>query len=319
MGTVLKLELSGFATGAIALFLSAISPSVGLAQSSGLGLKHTVAVDSFGAAELTSGGAAADSLVALLSDELTGDGRFIVVERSGLGSIQTEQQLGTQGAANAETSAKANQLIGASLLVRGAVTKFNPNAGGGGLNLGGASAAGGLLSLGGGVKTNKATMEISLRLIDTTTGQVLATAIGQGSASSTGLNGGLVNNRTGMTVGADTFRATAIGKAAQDAIHIAVGKLAAGLGNVPWSAMVVDDRDGVVYVNAGTNENVQPGLTLGAFHKGEVMTDPGTGQVLDVHMDKVGTIQVDSVREKISLAHIVSGGAPARGDMLKAE
>ena len=58
---------------------------------------------------------------------------------------------------------------------------------------------------------------------------------------------------------------------------------------------------------------------MGAYHKGEVMTDPGTGQVLDVAMDKVGTVQVDTVRDKISIAHVVSGGAPARGDMLKIE
>ena len=301
---------------ALALGLAAIAPGAGFAQGAP-GLKHTIAVDSFGASELTQGGVAADSLTALLTDELTADGRFIVVERNGLSSVQTEQQLGSQGAATSETSAKANQMIGASLLIRGAVTKFNANAGGGGLSLSGAG--GGLMGLGGGMKTNKATMEVSLRLIDSTTGQVLATAVGDGSASSKDINAGLTNNRTGATVGTNAFKATPIGKAAQDAIHIAVGKLGAGLANVPWSALVVDDRDGKVYINAGADQNVQAGQTMGAYHKGQVMTDPGTGAVLDVAMDKVGTIQVDTVRDKISIAHVVSGGAPARGDMLKVE
>ncbi len=300
---------------AAAIVLAGAAPALAQAPS---GLKHTVAVDQFGAAELTQGAAAGDSLTAMLTDELIADGHFIVVERQGLGAIQTEQQLG-QGAATGGAPAKTNQLIGASLLVRGAVTKFNANAGGSSMSLGGFSGAGGLLGAGGGVKSNKATMEISLRLIDTTTGQVLATALGQGSASSHDVNAGLTNNRTGGTLGADTFRATPIGKAAQDAIHIAVGKLAAGLGNVPWTALVVDNRAGVIYINAGADQNVQPGLTMGAYHKGEVITDPGTGAVLDVAMDKVGVIQVDTVKEKLSLAHVVSGNAPARGDMLKAE
>ncbi len=302
---------------ALAIVMSAATPAAVLAQGAPSGLKHTIAVDSFGASEITQGGVAGDSLTALLTDELTADGRFIVVERAGLGSIQTEQQLGTQGSATAATSAKTNQLIGASLLVRGAVTKFNPNAGGGGLSLSGAG--GGLMGLGGGMKTSKATMEISLRLIDSTTGQVVGTAVGEGSATSKDVNAGLTNNRTGATMGTNAFKSTPIGKAAQDAIHIAVGKLGASLANVPWSALVVDDRDGKVYVNAGADQNVQAGLTMGAYHKGEVMTDPGTGAVLDVAMNKVGIIQVDTVRDKISIAHVVSGDPPARGDMLKAE
>ena len=299
------------------LVLAGASISPALAQTA-LGLKHTVGVDAFGGGELTEGAASADSLNALLTDALINDGRFIVVERAGLGGVQGEQQLGTTGAATAGTVAKANQLIGAGLLVRGAVTKFSSAAGGGGLSLGG-SFGGGLLGAGGGMKTNKAVMTISLRLIDTTTGQVLATATGEGSATSKDVNAGLTNNRTGATLGTNAFKATPVGRAAEIAIDQAVGKLSAGLGNVPWSALVVDDRAGVVYINAGADQNVQPGLMLGVDRKGETLTDPGTGEVLDVAMTKVGTIQVDAVREKISTAHIVSGGAPVRGDILKVQ
>ena len=98
-----------------------------------------------------------------------------------------------------------------------------------------------------------------------------------------------------------------------------MAKLGDGLARAPWSAMVVDDRSGVVYVNAGADQNVQPGLTLAAFRKGEVLTDPASGEVLDVQMTKVGVVQVDAVREKISTAHIVSGDPPARGDFLKVQ
>lgn len=299
------------------LVLAGASAPPALAQAA-LGLKHTVGVDAFGGGELTEGAASPDSLNALLTDALISDGHFIVVERAGLGSVQTEQQLGTTGMATAATAAKTNQMIGAGLLVRGAVIKFSSAAGGGGLTLGG-SFGGGLLGAGGGAKTNKAVMTVSLRLIDTTTGQVLATATGEGSATSKEVNAGLTNNRTGATLGTNAFKATPVGKAAEVAIDQAVGKLAAGLGNVPWSALVVDDRAGVVYINAGADQNVQPGLTLGVDRKGETLTDPGTGAVLDVQMTRIGTIQIDAVREKISTAHIVSGGAPVRGDMLRVD
>ena len=296
---------------------AAAQPAPSPAAPAGPGLKHTIAVESFGGGELTQGAATAESLAALLTDALSNDGRFIVVERAALGNIQMEQQLGKEGAATQGAVAKTGQLIGAGLYVRGSVTKFSAAAAGNGLSFGGPSIGG--FGRGGGGGTSKATMTISLRVIDTTTGQVLATYSGDGSASSHNTNIGITNNRTGATVGTSNFAATPVGKAAQEAIGVAVGKLAANLGNVPWSALVVDDRSGVVYLNAGADQNVQPGLTLTDYRKGEVMTDPGSGEVLDVQMTKVAVVQIDAVREKISTAHIVSGDPPARGDMLKAQ
>ncbi len=228
------------AASAAVLILAGAAASTALAQpaQAGLALKHTVGVDAFGGGELTEGAASADSLNALLTDALINDGHFIVVERAGLGSVQTEQQLGTTGMATTGTVAKTNQMIGAGLLVRGAVIKFSSAAGGSGLSLGG-SFGGGLLGAGGGAKTSKAVMTVSLRLIDTTTGQVLATATGEGSATSKSVNAGLTDNRTGATVGTNAFKATPVGKAAEIAIDQAVGKLAAGLGKSPgppwWS------------------------------------------------------------------------------------
>jgi len=39
--------------------------------------------------------------------------------------------------------------------------------------------------------------------------------------------------------------------------------------------------------------------------------------VLDVLLSPVGVVKVQSVRDKISIATVVSGGAPERGDMVK--
>jgi curli biogenesis system outer membrane secretion channel CsgG len=280
------------------------------------GLKKTISVDQFEAADAVGGTVTADGLTAMLVEALARDGRFVVVERPGLASVQAEQALGTSGSATAETSAKTNQMIGASVIVRGAVTKYQPAAGGGGLNLGGLP-MGSMLGGEVGLNRQQAVLVISLRLIDTTTGQVISTASAEGRASSNSANATLIQPRTGAMVGGSAFANSPIGKAAQDAIVKAVVQIDGAMRAEPWSALVVDDVDGKVYVNAGADRNLKTGTQLGVYHKGKVLTDPGTGAVLDVEMAKIGVIQIDAVRDKLSTATLVSGAAPARGDLLK--
>lgn len=297
----------------LAIFAMAPPAAIGQPAASpvAIGLKKTVAVDTFGGAELTAGMIASDGLTAILTDILIKDGRFVVVERQALGSIQTEQQLGQSGAATVETAAQVNRLIGASYLLKGAITKYNPAAGGGGLSIGGMS------GLGAGLRTNKATVAISLRLIDTTTGQIVATVNAEGSATSQDADAGLVGRRCGSTLGVSAFRGTSLGKAVEDAIRKAVDQIALDLGGVPWSGLIVDNRGGMIYLNAGSKQNVQAGMVFGVYRRGEVFTDPGTGAVLDVAIERLGSIRVDTVREKISIGQVVDGQPPARGDLIK--
>ncbi len=300
---------------ALALTCGVIQPA--LAQTSPTDLKKTIAVDTFGGSELTAGTVSADGLSAMLTDILINDGRFVVVERQALGSIQVEQQLGAGGSARSETAAQSGALTGASLLIKGAITKYNPNAGGGGLSVGGMPS--GVFGAGAGVRTRKTTVSISLRLIDTTTGQVLGTVNADGSASGQQADAGLVNNNNGSTIGANAFRETAVGKAVQDAILKAVNQIVLNAGGVPWSGLVVENRGGLIYINAGTNQNVRSGMTFGVYRKGEPLIDPGTGLVLDLSSERLGSIRVESVREKFSIGRLVDGQEPARGDMLRPE
>ena len=279
------------------------------------GLKKTVAVDTFQAAEAVGGSVTADGMTAMLTEALVKDGRFLLVERPGLSSIQTEQALAKSGASTG-TAAGGGQLIGASAIVRAAVTKYEAAAGGQSLQVGGLP-FGSMLGSQLGLKNQKAVMEISLRLIDTTTGQIISIAKAEGSASSTNVDASLVNNRSGANVGLGGFHATPIGQAGEDAIRKAVFLINEGMRNVPWTATVVQAEQGTVFVNAGLDRNVEPGLKLAVFRKGKVLTDPATGEVLDVQMDRVGLIQVNTVRDKVSVASVVEGDSPQRGDILK--
>lgn len=274
----------------------------------------TVAVDQFLAGESLGGTTTGDGLTAILIDALVRDGHFVVVERTGVATVQMEQALGTTGAAAADTAVKPGQLIGASAIIRGAVIKFDPASGGAGISVGGFG-LGSLLPTAG-VKRQSAKLEVAIRIIDSSTGQIVASFTAAGSAGTTSTDIGVANQKTGMSVGTSAFTSTPVGQAAQDAIAKCVGKIVDAMRAVPWSSAVVDASEGRVYVAGGMDRHLRPGLVLLVVRKGKVFTDPTTGRVLDVEITNIGTIRIDEVRERMSVATLVDGAAPARGDMV---
>ncbi len=201
--------------------------------------------------------------------------------------------------------------------MRATVTKFEANAGGGGVQLGGVPGMNlGRFTPTAGLNGQHALVEISLRLIDTTTGQIIGTAKAEGKASSRKVDLGVTDQSTGATLGTSAFKTTPLGQAAQTAIDAAVEKIALGTAGTPWSAQVVEAENGSAYVSAGSNQNLGVGAVLHVFHKSKTLTDPSTGAVLEVLMDDVGSMQVQEVHEKVSVAKML-GGTAARGDIVK--
>jgi hypothetical protein len=207
-------------------------------------------------------------------------------------------------------------MIGANIIVRGTVTKFNPQAGGGQINVGGANLFGGGVGDTLGLSHQEAEVGITLRLIDSTTGQVISSVQAEGTASSNGVQAD-VYTHSGMEIGGQAFNSTPLGKASQDAIRKCVQQIVLVAANTPWSALVADDVNGQVYITAGADANMQMGTTLHVYHRSRTVTDPSTGVVLDTLYDPVGTVQVTQVRDKISIASVSSGSAPQRGDVVK--
>lgn len=149
------------------------------------------------------GGAGSD-LSSMLTNELAGTEKFKVVERSKLGHVLDEQDLGASGRVNKSTAAKVGKLTGAQYLVMGTVSAFTENSsgGGGGINFKG-------FSLGG--KKNDAYMAIDLRVVDTTTGEVSFTRTVEARSTSYGIHGsGYVK---GLSGGLGKYENTPTGKA----------------------------------------------------------------------------------------------------------
>lgn len=266
------------------------------------GPKKIIAVSSFKSSVGIDAGAG-EGLCAMLSEELMGTGRFMVVERAQLGSLIDEQDLGAEGRTNPQTAAKIGEMLGASILVMGTVTQFEQTAtstgGGVGIPIPGVGAVG----LGG--KKSTGYVKINLRLVDTTTGQILSTATADGTF--TGKAGGGAAYIKGFSVAGSKERNEPVGQAAEDAIKKAVAFIENNMANVPFAAKVAEVDGSSVYINAGSNRNVQTGLVLNAYAVVKEIKDPDTGLILDSIKEKTGSIEVVSVQENLSICKIVDG------------
>jgi len=250
-----------------------------------------------------------EGLTEMLASELFKTGRFIMVERAALAEIVKEQELGQTGLVRKETVAKVGELLGAQLLISGAVTEFEAQAKGGG---GGVGYRGLALQL----QTSSAHVAVDVRLVDSSTGQILSSMNAEASAQTMGL-GFAARTQQGLTFGSDAFQKTPLGQATREAIQKAVMQIIKEMEAVPWTGRVIQVKDSDVYVNAGANVNMKPGVKLAAYVKGEDLIDPATGLNLGSRDTHVGTVTLTEVQDKFSIGAFSGNGALKRGDLVK--
>ena len=153
-------------------------------------------------------------------DGLVNDGSVIVVERKKLDTVLAEQDLAHSDRANPDAArlAKLGKVYGVQYIVTGSITKFgteqkNYSAGAAGAMLGPV----GML----GFKKAKTEVGLSLRVIDTSTGEIVLSATGEGLSKKGG--GVSVNNLgkmaggMGFSMTSEDYRSSAIGEAQEKA------------------------------------------------------------------------------------------------------
>ncbi len=108
----------------------------------------------------------------LLTDRLVNGGQFNVVDRSRLNAVTGEHQLSASGEVDPQTAIKAGHMIGARYLVSGNILQFDQT-GASGANAG-SLLPGYLGAAAGGVSTHRVTIKVAVRVIDSRTGQIIA-------------------------------------------------------------------------------------------------------------------------------------------------
>ena len=169
----------------------------------------------------------------MLVDELVNDGSYRVIERKRLQALLAEQNFSNSERAepNAKTVASLGKMLGVKYLIVGSVTKFGTEDNS--KSVGGGAFGGGRFGLGRvGTKSGKANVAITARIIDVTTGEIMASAKGEATSKRSGLllaggGGGGSGGGGGISFGSSDFRSTILGEATEGAVKDTATKLVA--------------------------------------------------------------------------------------------
>ena len=259
-------------------------------------------------------------LSAMMVSALVESNRFIVVERANLQQVLSEQELKAQGLVHQGSGPELGRVIGVQILIYGAVTEFGPSDKGGGFSVGvSGGGGGGLASLLSGAlsrKTTSGTVALDIRLVDTTTGQIIETHRVKETISSSAwdISGGY----KGISLGTDRFYATPLGQASRGAVTKAVQYIARKANDTPWTALVVEYDADELYINAGGNSGLRAGDRFQIERITKILTDPATGNVLSIRKMVLGALELTGVEPKIAFGMFVplSDAKPERGDLV---
>lgn len=267
---------------------------------------HGAFVNKYGGWDQVGGG-----LAAMLVTELDRSGHFNVVDRGDLDSVLREQQYSESGLTAART-VRAGKLLGAQFLVRGSVTEFDDAESGGGISIGGSF--GGILGALS-PQSRSGHVTIDVRVIDTTTGQVVHSYTAESRISESAFAGSIGTKN--ISFGANQFDRTPLGKAARAAITESVQSIAGALATFSWEGAVAKVTGDLIYVNAGVDSGLTPGDVLTIHRVIDQVTDPVTGEVLGIETVELGYATVANVQQRYATARFTSPSLPYIGDVVK--
>jgi curli biogenesis system outer membrane secretion channel CsgG len=175
----------------------------------------------------------------LIVDGLVEDGSFRMIERKRLDAILAEQNFSNSDRADpsAASVAKIGKALGVKYLIVGSITKFGTEKKGMGVGGGGFGRIGGAIGTVG-TQKGKANVAIAVRMIDSSTGEIMASAKGDGTSQRSGLmlgGGGAGSGgggAGGFSMTSSDYRETILGEATEAAVKQVVEKLVAAKGRL---------------------------------------------------------------------------------------
>jgi curli biogenesis system outer membrane secretion channel CsgG len=248
---------------------------------------------------------------ALLTNRLTQDGKYTVVERANLDVIMKEQDFLQGNRAQQGSGAQMGKIKGADVFLMGDITTFGRDDQT--KQVGGVAGAFGSAIGGFGMKKkkSKAVVVIAYRLINATTGEVIVTAEARGESqrdsNSFKLGGsrGRAFGAGGAGMESSNFAETIIGEAVTkcvDKLGMALDEQAGQVqpAKIEISALVAKVTGAQVIFTAGKPNGVYEGQQLEVHKVIAEVKHPVTGEALETITEKVGDLTVSRVSDSIS-------------------
>lgn len=267
------------------------------------------------------GAGVADLITGELVESAQRLGTFRVVERDRLFEVLAEQDLGRDGRVDPATAAQVGRILGADLLLMGAVARFDVRTD--------------HISLprrvGFDARRHHAIVAFEGRLVDTTTAEIVARGTGSGSDTAYGARV-RTGDLAGLDFGSSEFRNSLLGRAARSAARSLARDVGPQLERITtegthWlataDALVVhcSERDGQWWpmINRGARDGVRVGDVLTIRRKLEDIHDPLTGELLTTLWADLGVMTIREVDEKVASGPLVrdpdAPGKPQVGDV----
>ena len=246
----------------------------------------------------------------LVTDQLVNGGKFNVVDRSHITQTMQEHQLSTSGEISPATAIQSGQLLGARYLIVGNVLQFAKTSAAGGSGFG----VGLPLGLGGHVSNEKVTLQVAVRVIDATTGQILQSFKDEESKASTswgaaglgGFTGGLVGGSYNNT----KFTSSTMGQLINTVAGTIANKLdptkfvAAPAGPMLTGKIIAVDGGNYI-INIGSTRGVAVGTYFDVVRIKQIK-DPDSGKMLTSTL-KLGKVQIVSVDTQTAVGTALPG------------
>jgi curli biogenesis system outer membrane secretion channel CsgG len=263
----------------------------------------------------------------LLEQKLVQDAKYRVIDRNSMDKILKEQNFSNSDRVDATTAAKIGRILGVSAIITGSITQFGRDdkhigLGGGGYGLG-------KYGLGGiGKSDSKAVVNVTAKLIDINTAEILAVCTGSGESKRGGFKlggggGGWSGGGGGdLDMGSSNFAQSILG----EAVNASVANLGQQLDDkadslptvkVVVAGLVADVESNTLILNVGTKNGVKVGDHLGVFHKGKEIRDPATNKVLRTINTRLGDVTITEADETSATGTFSGATPPKVGDVVE--
>lgn len=198
----------------------------------------------------------------ILSSKLATSGKFLLLERSDLSTLLEECQKGDNVSAT----------LGADYMIVGSITEFGRK------NTGKA----GVFST---TSTQTVEAAVAIRLVDVSTGLIIYSDEGKGSAE--------ITTKQTMGVGGKAgYDATLSDKAISEAIGQLVENIINKCTDKPWRTYFLSYDDDAILIGGGKSQGIETGDTFVIKTKGKKVKNPQTGMMIELPGKQVGTCSI---------------------------
>jgi curli biogenesis system outer membrane secretion channel CsgG len=266
----------------------------------------------------------------MMVDKLVNDGTYSVIERKALDKILAEQNLSNSDRVDPTSAAKIGKVLGVDAIIIGSITQFgrdDKKTSVAGAGLGGLTGRFGL----GGLSKNdsKAVVAITARIVNTDTGEILASTNGRGESNRSGaslLGSGGSSAALGggnFDMGSSNFANSILGEAVHSAVNNTAQQLESKAGVLPTRTVGIDGLvadaapDGTLILNVGSTAGVKVGDRLTVKRVGRKIPDPATGKVLRTIEEPIGQVTITEVDAQSAVGKFSGTGTPKVGDAVK--